>query len=95
MPLFGHLIADLREYLRRPGPATPAAFGVTFMDMRTTYRLETGGDHTRLTVWVRGANAGMLTVRNDEIEILNAIVATLEANGATRVEGRDYREKGL
>jgi hypothetical protein len=38
----------------------------------TSIRVATHGAHSRIRVWVRGACAGQLTVRNDEVDMLTA-----------------------
>ena len=50
------------------------------------YRLEKSPSHSRLGVWVNGANAGWLTVRNDELDLLTHLVAVLSGMGANGSE---------
>lgn len=50
---------------------------------RTTYRIHKSPSHVALSVWVNGANIGCFTVRTEEVAVLDALVATLRANGAT------------
>ena len=62
------------------------------MKHRITYRWEDKPTHSILRVWVNGASAGELTVKNagcvggrpdDERDVLVAVLRALCANGAT------------
>lgn len=49
---------------------------------RVTYRRAVEGVHVKLTIWSQGANIGTLTVRTDELEVLDAVEVALTENGA-------------
>lgn len=51
---------------------------------RISLRLEATGSHTTMTMWVNGANAGALCVRNDEADILLTITQALREGGTLR-----------
>ena len=55
------------------------------MNLRITYRLQKGGAHWTLTVWVNGACTGNLCVREEEVDLLHCLKRTLEAEGASEV----------
>jgi hypothetical protein len=46
---------------------------------KITARLEPRGSHTDIHIWVNGAKAGVLTVREEEVwGVLNALVSSIE-----------------
>lgn len=54
--------------------------------MRITYRFEKRGAHWRLTIWVNGANIGMLCSGDGERDVLESVITSLRARHGTQID---------